>query len=777
MGAELAAAGEPTRERALYAGPMTAAAMTALGLAVAVWPLSAVVQAGSWSSGATLLIGSVILAGLLVRLLTRRSPAWLAAPAVAIAQLLCGTVAVTAFASGQTGSVGPLRLSTASGAEAVHTISALIGAAAAEIQVGVAPMAATPAIAVAVAAAAAILAMLVDLTLVTMRVPLLAGVVIAVVGAVPGIVAPPGVGPVWFLGLAVVLLLFLHVRFAPPGSAARNSRTAARVTIPPVHTRPLTTVLLSGAAIVTALVVSPLLPLSASGLDVGGGGRTTLSATLDLGADLRRPSPVTALTLITQDGAAPYLRIATLSTFTGSEWRPDHPATAPLAQGLGAVEAPAEVATHSTHTTIRISGIAGSWLPVPYQATAVRGANGTWVAAEDNRTVTAANADAADQNYTVDTTTVVPTLQQISAATAAGSRAPQELRALPDNMPAAIGEDARTVVGGASTDYDKLIALQTWFRTGFQYSLKTPVADGFDGTNVDAVAKFLAVREGYCVHFAGAFALMARSLGMPARIVVGYLPGTATDRRSDDGRVVYQVGTDQLHSWPEVYFSGIGWVPFEPTATRGVPTAFVTASSGTSGSGATPTAGATPLPTSTTTARGPKNIDDPNAGTAGPAVSRRVDPAPVLWTLIAVVVVLLIPAAMRRAQSARRTGRAARGDAPAAWDELRATLQDLRLPAPASESPRVRGARLVREHGVDPAAMNALVRAVERASYARPDDRAPADSVPATSADLRPALATICTSLRRHASWRNRITAALVPRSLLGARLTTPRAG
>ena len=237
--------------------------------------------------------------------------------------------------------------------------------------------------------------------------------------------------------------------------------------------------------------------------------------------------------------------------------------------------APKSIATHSTHTTIRTTGIAGAWLPVPYQATAVRGVDGSWVAARDNRTVVAANADAADQNYTIDTTAVVPTLAQIRASTASGSDAPAALRALPKDMPEVIAEDAASVVGGSDTDYDRLIALQTWFRAGFRYSLKTPVADGFDGTNVQAVARFLSVREGYCVHFAGAFALMARSLGMPARIVVGYLPGTSTDRRSDDGKVVFEVGTDQLHSWPEVYFAGIGWVPFEPTATRGVPTGFV----------------------------------------------------------------------------------------------------------------------------------------------------------------------------------------------------------
>src|SRR5690606_9670278 len=114
---------------------------------------------------------------------------------------------------------------------------------------------------------------------------------------------------------------------------------------------------------------------------------------------------------------------------------------------------------------------------------------------------------------------------------------------------------------------------------------------------------FLEKRTGYCIHFAGAFALMADTLGMPVRIVVGYLPGSGTDQRRDDS-IVYSVTSDQLHSWPEVHFEGIGWVPFEPTATLGVPTDFIAASSGGSGDGPeapTPTIAPTTSPSATPT--------------------------------------------------------------------------------------------------------------------------------------------------------------------------------
>ncbi|MFD6700810.1 MULTISPECIES: transglutaminaseTgpA domain-containing protein [unclassified Microbacterium] len=764
MSAELSAYGGPTQHRTRDGGPVAAALLTALGVLVAVWPLSAVVQPGSWSAGAATAAGSVIVAGAVARFLTRRSPVWLAIPAVPVVQLGAGLIALTVFVARQAGRGWLLPTP-----EAWRAIDAFLSAALGEIRGGVAPLASSPAIAVGVAVATGLIAVVLDLVLVTLRAPLVAAVLVTALGAVPGAIVHQGANPVWFIGLALAILLFLHVQFAPPGSArpvsardasaSRHARTDA-----PLRTRRLPAFTLGFLAVLAALIVSPLLPLSASGLNVGGGS-STLSATLNLGQDLRRPSPVTALTLISQDGTPPYLRIATLTRFDGSAWQPDRPATVPLAQGFGDVAAPEGVALHKTRITVRTAGISGSWLPVPYQATAVRGENGSWNAAVDNRTVIAANGDAAEQNYTIDTATLEPTLDQIRASTATGSDAPQDLRALPANMPAIIADSAREVVGGSATDYDKLIALQTWFRAGFRYSLQTPVDDGFDGTNVDAVAKFLTVREGYCVHFAGAFALMARSLGMPARIVVGYLPGTATDRRSDDGRVVFEVSTDQLHSWPEVYFAGIGWVPFEPTATRGVPTAFTESSSG-SDNGTLPSAGATPQPTTSGIAKDPKNLDVPNAGATGASTPTALQAMPVVWTVLAVLVVLLIPALIRRVQAARRRASAGRGDAVAAWSELRATLQDLGLPASSAESPRARGARLVRDRGADPADMDVLVRAIERASYARSGSGSASDDV-----DLRPPLDAIRRRLREHASRRDRMAAVLAPRSLLGARL------
>lgn len=88
------------------------------------------------------------------------------------------------------------------------------------------------------------------------------------------------------------------------------------------------------------------------------------------------------------------------------------------------------------------------------------------------------------------------------------------------------------------------------------------------------MAEFLAVRRGFCQQFATMFALAARSLGLPTRVVVGFTPGEilpeGAAEQGGDG-TTYAVYGRQAHSWPEVLFDGVGWISFEPTPGRGDP--------------------------------------------------------------------------------------------------------------------------------------------------------------------------------------------------------------
>jgi hypothetical protein len=113
---------------------------------------------------------------------------------------------------------------------------------------------------------------------------------------------------------------------------------------------------------------------------------------------------------------------------------------------------------------------------------------------------------------------------------------------------------------GADQPYLVARALQDWFRSEFTYSLDIP-----SGHGSSALERFLEDRIGYCEQFAAAFVAMARSQGLASRVAVGYTPGI--QRRPG----VYSVQGRHAHAWPEVWFDGLGWVPFEPTPGRGVP--------------------------------------------------------------------------------------------------------------------------------------------------------------------------------------------------------------
>ena len=115
--------------------------------------------------------------------------------------------------------------------------------------------------------------------------------------------------------------------------------------------------------------------------------------------------------------------------------------------------------------------------------------------------------------------------------------------------------------GKRVTDADYLLALQDYLR-GFSYDITPEAAQLAEtGGSVDFLERFLfETQTGYCQQFATAFALLARSEGIPTRVAVGFLPG---DRDTSDTRFV----VTGLHTpaWPEVYFEGHGWVRFDPT--------------------------------------------------------------------------------------------------------------------------------------------------------------------------------------------------------------------
>jgi hypothetical protein len=117
---------------------------------------------------------------------------------------------------------------------------------------------------------------------------------------------------------------------------------------------------------------------------------------------------------------------------------------------------------------------------------------------------------------------------------------------------------ARDVTANAGTTYEKVGALEQWMSTHTRYSLDVPPLPG----GADAVDQFLFVdRVGFCEQIGTSLVVMLRSLGIPARLAVGFVPG---ERNPFTG--LWEVRASDAHSWAEVWFPGIGWQAFDPTA-------------------------------------------------------------------------------------------------------------------------------------------------------------------------------------------------------------------
>ncbi|HEX4204803.1 MAG TPA: transglutaminase domain-containing protein [Ktedonobacteraceae bacterium] len=185
---------------------------------------------------------------------------------------------------------------------------------------------------------------------------------------------------------------------------------------------------------------------------------------------------------------------------------------------------------------------------------------------------------------------------------------------LPGNLDPRIHALAQHITAKAPTMYDKALALETYLRSHYTYSV-----DIHRPADQDGVAWFLfnSGNRGFCNYFASAMAVMARSVGIPARVAAGYTHGTY-DAKSQQ----WVIRGSDAHAWTQIYFAGYGWINFEPsqsfdTFTRPLPNQFSSSTGNTPGG---ITASGTP------TANGVrKHIGDPVGNMQGHNVSTVVD--------------------------------------------------------------------------------------------------------------------------------------------------------
>jgi len=564
----------------------------------------------------------------------------------------------------------------------------------------------------------------------------------------------------------------------------------------PVPDRRLT-LAVGGGALAVALVAQVVLPTTEP-VQAGTPGtaiRTGDSPIVNLGNDLRRDAERRAFTYTTESGSAGYMRLASLDLFDGDTWTvtevPFDEDRVPQEFGPPpGLSSEVEVTPH--RISVQIANLDSIWLPLPYPTQSVNGLSPGWSWDPATLTLRAGFGSTRGEDYAVSSLVLNPTPEQLLDA---GSTVPtsvddlavlnpdsvaaaRELTGNPDDgevvIPEIIGETAREVAGEAGSIYEKALALQQFLRAGdFVYSEEAPVEEGYDGTGLDVIATFLEVQSGYCVHFASAMALMARSLGIPARVAVGFLPG---DRLPDrvEGRAVYEVTSHDLHAWPELYFDGVGWLPFEPTTSRGV----VPDYADTSVEGVPLPAGGSSDPGETPTDDGatenPRDLDaGDNLGTGGSAGGV---PPGILWLVAGGLLALLVaatPAVVRWAERRMRIRTIRRGFAPAVlgWRELLQSAEDVGIRVPPAATAREAGraleraiadGRRPRKHAEEAIAdgsraVHSIVDSVELEGYARPGVH-----TAVAPDDVSLAVRRVISS----AGWRARLLAGVLPPSL-----------
>lgn len=161
------------------------------------------------------------------------------------------------------------------------------------------------------------------------------------------------------------------------------------------------------------------------------------------------------------------------------------------------------------------------------------------------------------ETYQVDAVLNNPNRQQLQEA---GTDYPewveQKYLQLPKSFSPRIQELAQEITKDSKTPYEKAQAITSYLRENIDYSLTLAEPP----RNKDRLEWLLfEYKKGYCVYYASAEIVMLRSVGVPARMAVGFAQGERDGNK-------YIVRRFNAHAWPEVYFPGIGWVEFEPTA-------------------------------------------------------------------------------------------------------------------------------------------------------------------------------------------------------------------
>lgn len=654
-----------------------------------------------------------------------------------------------------------------------------------------APVAPNAGIVLVTCASLGVLVLLIDALAVPLDLPASSGLGLLAVLVVPATIKPQSVGVGGFLATAAGYLLILACSqwFAP--DARLQSGTSK-------GTGQFKRSALTG---VLALVMSLAVPLAIPGFESGTfpqgsrlnswGTSNGLNPMITLGNSLRSPTGSGRITYASSATGPLYLRSVTIDHFDGETWGPDE--RAGIRQtGLAQIQPDHGVDGEiiNSLTVIDTGQFTSPYLPVPYAPTSVNGVDGLWTWDPETLSIMSTSTTTRSQQYTVLSAAPKLSAAALAQATGAPKSISEEFLKVPDSVPDIVRQTAGSITAAGVSSFAKALAIQKYLRSGaFSYSLQAPVQNGYDGNGLSVLADFLTQKSGYCVHFSSAMAVMARIEGIPSRIAVGYAPGRPTGQivalGGEGSFAEFEVDARDAHAWPELYFEGLGWVPFEPTPSRGsVPDYALDAQ----------------LPGGAGTNQDERDLQPepatPQPGSSAPPEAQGVGPGTasgsqlvLLGFLTAGVLFLaallgsprLVRLGLRRSRLRPRPARpgkfAGRKDQPGkvlptlVWDELQDLAADFGIPSAASETPRHFSVRLRVSNalgepgGVDDDGHRAVVSLTgdfERQRYGRPGGDAPA---PDASAAER--IGAIRDSFRGNATWWVRFRADWLPPSLI----------
>ncbi len=527
---------------------------------------------------------------------------------------------------------------------------------------------------------------------------------------------------------------------------------------------------LGSVAVLAGVVLGPRLP----GVDDDaiintrtrtGKGTEVLSPMVEVQSRLVNRSNTEMFTYSLPGGEPAYLRLASLGEFDGKSFTEE----GSFADATDFVGDQPGGPVREVVQSIKITSLGGIWMPAVASPVSIEPTAGFEY---DPSTSSIIRREKLFNGMQYGLVSLVPVIDPAALQTS-GSTAPNDrYLAVPSDFPQELIRTANEIVAGQTSIYNQMIALQTWFRDGFDYNVNVS-----RGHSIRSIEGFLRAKEGYCEQFAVTFAAFARAIGVPSRVAVGFTPG------DKDAAGLYHVLGKHAHAWPEIWFDDVGWVLFEPTPDRGAPgaesyTGVAPAEdggqltgtpdiAGPNNSGRNTPDGEPKAPTTTVfnpRTSIPKDLPNPDSKGATPAqrAATASGGVPTAWLVILGLIVVLgawavlMPLVVRHL--ARRRYRNEIDDVVDSWDRAARWLGVAGAPRKPEETPVEHAERAWRATGVGRDQVRELALEATRATFK------PTPPTPDAVDRCRQLSRRVITVVRDQLSWRDRLRARFDPR-------------